>query len=77
MKSTSKRATVYLDTAVHRAIKRKSIATASSISALINEALRQSLVEDAADLAAFKDRERETSIPLNIALRDLKRRGSI
>ena len=51
--SESKRATVYLDAEVHRAVRLKAAATDQSISEIVNDAVRRSLAEDADDLAAF------------------------
>ena len=48
-----------------------------SVSDLVNDAVKQSLVEDAEDLAAFKDRARERSHKFEDVVRQLKRRGAI
>jgi hypothetical protein len=45
----SKRATVYLDPDIHRALRLKSAETTRSVSELVNDALRCSLAEDAED----------------------------
>ena len=50
----SRRTTVYLEPDLHRALRLKSVETDCSISDLVNAAVRQSLVEDAEDLAAFE-----------------------
>jgi len=71
----TKRATVYLDARIHRAVKIKAVQTDSSISDLVNEALRLSLKEDAIDLQAIHDRAHEPSHPFEDVLRDLKRDG--
>ena len=52
--ANTKRATVYLDAPLHRALRLKSAETDSSISELVNAAVRYSLAEDADDLAAFR-----------------------
>jgi hypothetical protein len=44
---------------------------------VVSEAVRQALAEDAADLAAFADRERETTISFDRFVRDLERRGRL
>ena len=49
-----KRATVYLDPTLHRALRVKAAETDESVSALVNSAVRLSLGEDATDLAAFQ-----------------------
>jgi plasmid stability protein len=75
--ATAKRATVYFDSELHRALKLKAAASDRSISDVVSEAVRQALAEDAADLAAFADRERETTISFDRFVRDLERRGRL
>ena len=72
-----KRATIYLDPTLHRALRVKSAETEYSVSALVNAAVRQSLSEDAADLVAFKQRAREPALSFEAVLKDLKRRGKL
>ena len=60
MKDTEqKRATVYFDPSLHRALRLKAAVTERSISELVNEAVQASLAEDASDLEAFEAREKE------------------
>lgn len=54
---STKRATLYLDADLHRAVRVKAAETERSVSELLNEALRQSLAEDAEDLEASRSRE--------------------
>ena len=75
--STAKRATIYLDAPLHRALRLKSAETDASISALVNAAVRQSLAEDADDLAAFEERATEPRVSFESVVRDLKRRGQL
>ncbi len=77
MNSTLKRATVYFDPALHRALRVKAAETERSLSDLVNEAVQLSLAEDAEDLAAFEDRVNEPSLPYENVVKDLKRRGKI
>ncbi len=77
MKVTSKRATVYLDSNLHRALKLKAAETDKSVSDLINEAVRLSLLEDVEDLAAFEERAGEPKLAFEAVLKDLKRRGRL
>lgn len=77
MKTTTKRVTIYFDTEIHRALRLKAVETERSISDLVNEATRLSLLEDADDLLAFDEREKELSIPFEDVVKDLKRRGKI
>jgi plasmid stability protein len=75
--STARRATVYLDDVLHKALRLKAAETDQSISDLVNAAVRNALAEDAEDLAAFRDRANEPTLALEDLLRDLKRRGKL
>ena len=77
MNNKPKRATVYFDQALHRALRVKAAETERSMSDLVNEAVQLSLAEDAEDLAAFEDRVNEPSLPYESVVKDLKRRGKI
>jgi hypothetical protein len=69
------RTTLYLDPKIHRALKVKSATTDRSISEIVNEALIESLREDAVDLEAFEKRAKEPSRPFEKVLAELKRAG--
>ena len=75
--STQNRATVYFEPHLHRALRLKAAETDSSVSELVNEAVREALSEDADDLAAFEDREKEPELMFEEVVKDLKRRGKI
>lgn len=75
--ATTKRATVYFDETVHKALRLKAAETEQSISDLVNSAVRNTLAEDEADLAAFRDREHEPTLAFEDFLRDMKRRGKL
>ena len=77
MSINPKRATVYFDPELHRALRVKAAETDRSMSDLVNEAVQLSLAEDADDLAAFEDRVNEPSHPYEDVVKDLKRRGKI
>ena len=77
MTTASKRATVYFDPQLHKALRLKAVETERSLSELVNEAVKQSLAEDAADLAAFEERAGEPNLPFEEVLKDLKKRGKI
>ena len=62
MSVLGKRSTVYLDPALHRALRLKSLETAKSMSELINAAVRESLVEGVADNAGAEIRDGEPAI---------------
>ncbi len=57
--TAQKRATVYFDPYLHRALRLKAAETDCSVSELVNEAVKASLAEDASDLEAFDVREKE------------------
>ncbi len=75
--STTKRATVYFDPSLHRALRVKALETDQSVSALVNAAVRATLAEDADDLAVTRARGKEPSLRFEDVLKDLKRRGKL
>jgi len=77
MATVTKRATVYFDPAMHKALRIKAAATSRSLSELVNEAVRLTLAEDAADLAAFEERRDEPLLSFEEVLKDLKKHGRI
>ena len=74
---TSKRATVYFEAEVHRALRLKAAASDRSISDMVNDAVKASLAEDADDLATFSARKNEKSLSFDTFVQGLKRRGRI
>ena len=72
-----KRATVYLDSDLHRALRFKAAATDRSISEIVNEAVRRSLAEDAIDLAAIESRVAEPDADFGVVVKGMKRRGQL
>lgn len=77
METNQKRATVYFEPALHRALRLKAAETDRSLSDLVNEAVRLSLAEDAEDLAAFEDRAAEPNLPFERVVKELRRSGKI
>lgn len=75
--ATTKRATIYLEAPLHRALRLKAAETDASVSELVNAAVRRSLAEDADDLAAFRDRASEPRVSFEEVVRDLKKRGKL
>jgi predicted transcriptional regulator len=75
--NAQKRATVYLDSDLHRALRLKAAATDRSISEIVNEAVRRSLAEDAIDLAAIESRVAEPEADFPIVVKGMKRRGRL
>jgi hypothetical protein len=77
MKTSQKRATVYFDPDLHRALRVKAAQTDQSVSELVNNAVKLSLAEDVEDLAAFEARTHEPTLPFEEVLKDLRQRGKI
>jgi len=77
MKANTKRTTIYLDADLHRAIRLKAAETEHSMSELVEEAIELSLAEDLVDLAAFKQRKKEPSLPFEYVLKNLRKNGKI
>jgi hypothetical protein len=75
--ASSKRATVYFEPALHKAIRLKAAHTNRSVSDIVNDAIRMSLREDQEDLAAFEDRVAEPVISYEALLKDLKAHGKL
>jgi len=75
--ASSRRATVYLDPEVHRALRLKAAASDRSISDMVNDAVKQTLAEDAEDLAAFAGRGREPTLDFARFVQTLRRRGKV
>ena len=77
MSAEPKRATVYFDPEIHRALRLKAAESDCSMSELVNDAVKESLAEDAEDLAAFEERGRERSVRFEEVVKRLKQRGAI
>ena len=75
--STLKRATVYFDAAIHRALRLRAAASDQSISDMVNQAVKRTVAEDAEDLAAFGERKREPNLDFEKFVKALKRRGKL
>lgn len=73
----AKRATVYFDAAIHRALRLKAAAADRSISDMVNDAVKKALAEDAEDFDAFDQRRSERSTSFDSLVRDLRKRGRI
>ncbi len=73
----SKRATVYFDASLHRALRLKAAETDQSVSDLVNDAVKLSLAEDAEDLEVIAARTPEPSLSFEKFVRDLRRRGKL
>jgi len=75
--SEAKRATVYFEPEIHRALRLKAAASDRTVSEMVNDAVRLALAEDAVDLEAFEARREEKSVGFEDFVRDLKRRGRL
>jgi plasmid stability protein len=75
MKARQRRATVYFDLRLHKALRLKAAETERSVSDLVNDAVKQALTEDAEDLEAFEQRAREPNLLFEHVVRDLRKRG--
>jgi plasmid stability protein len=77
MDANTKRTTIYLDSELHHALRIKAAETEHSMSELVQEAIKLSLVEDSIDLAAFEKRRAEPSLPFENVLKKLRKNGKI
>jgi predicted transcriptional regulator len=77
MGTLTKRATVYFDPALHRALQHKALETSRSLSDIVNDAIQQALAEDGEDLAAFAERVNEPMVSYETMLKELKANGRL
>ena len=77
MKTQYKRATFYIDSQLHRALKIKSAQSDRTISELVNAAVQQSLAEDFEDLSVFEERKNEPNLDFEEVLKELKASGKL
>ncbi len=71
------RATIYLDSELHKALRFKAALTRRSISDLVSEAVRESLREDEEDLRSAALRAEEPTISYEAFLGKLKADGTL
>jgi len=72
-----KRTTIYLEPDLHTALKLKAIETSSSMSELINTAVKESIIEDVDDNEAFAERVSEELVSYDAMIRKLKNNGRL
>ena len=77
MATQAKRATIYFDPTLHKALRLKAVETSRSVSDLVNEAVKEALVEDAEDLLAFDERVDEPLISYDEMVKRLRKDGHI
>jgi len=73
----AKRATVYFEEPIHKALRLKAAETDTSISDYVNDAVKRALDEDAEDLAAFHERANEPTRPFEEYVAEMKKRGRL
>ncbi|SNY43824.1 hypothetical protein SAMN06297280_0655 [Arsukibacterium tuosuense] len=77
MSTLSKRSTVYFEPSIHHALKLRAASSDTSISELIDEAVRLLMREDQEDLAAVRQRANEPEISYEELLNSLQADGKI
>lgn len=77
MKQTQKQLTIYLDADIHQALQSKAKTAETSVSELVNEAVRLVLLEDEEDMAAIAERAAEPTISHEELIEKLKANGKI
>jgi hypothetical protein len=77
VRKKSRRTTVYLDPALLKALQYKALLNDSSVSEMINDAIRLELAEDVEDLRIIEQREKEPDIDFEEMLKRLKADGRI
>ena len=77
MVSETKRATIYMDAELHRALRMKAAENCSSISEIVNHAVKLLLAEDNENLAAFEEGAKGPLFSFEDVLKELKRKGRI
>ena len=77
MAALTKRTTIYLDPDLHKPLRLKSISLSRPVSELVNDAIREALLEDAADIIAFEERDGEPLISYEEMVKRLKKDGRL
>jgi plasmid stability protein len=77
MPGNAVRSTLYLEPALHQALRLKAATSHRSMSDIVNEAIRAALREDEEDFAAFAEREDEQPISYEAFLARLKADGTL
>ncbi len=77
MSTLSKRSTVYFEPTIHNALKLRAAASDSSISELVDEAVKLLMREDQEDLAAVRERVNEPEMSYEALLNSLDADGKL
>jgi hypothetical protein len=71
------RATIYFSPDLHKSLRLRSAETGTSISQIVNEAIRRLLADEAADFDSFLLHDGEESVTFETFICGLRRRGRI
>jgi hypothetical protein len=77
MAAQTKRATIYFDPDLHKALRLKAVETSRSVSAIVNAAVKEAIAEDAEDILFFDERVDEPLISYDEMVKRLKKDGRI
>ena len=77
MTNLSIKSNIYFDPEIHQALRLRAASGQTSMSALVNEALKQLMHEDLEDLAVFAERAAESEISQKALRVNLKRHGKL
>jgi hypothetical protein len=73
----TKRTTVYLDPVLLKAMRYKALINETSVSEMINDAIRNQIAEDTEDIEDIEARKNESLIPFEEVVKRLKLDGLI
>lgn len=71
------KATLYIEDPVHKALRMKAAETRQSMSELVNDALKASLLEDLEDIQTWKERKDDDVMEFEDFVAALKKDGKI
>ena len=71
------KATLYLEEPIHKALRMKAAETQQSMSELVNDALKASLLEDLEDIEAWRERRGDEVVSFEDFVSQLKKDGII
>jgi len=77
MTTQTKRSTIYFDPELYKALRLKAVETSRSVSAIVNEAVKEAIAEDAEDILFFNERADEPLISYDEMVKRLKKDGRI
>lgn len=77
MSTDSIRSTLYLEPALHKALRLKAASSRRSMSDIVNDAVRAALREDEEDLSAIAERSGEPTLSYEEFLTRLKADGTL